>query len=67
MKLIFWHEFVDWNIFSRMRGEAGIVKKKLQTLAKDSEDHKSSIGKMTVENQVRANIQNSLINNSDLV
>lgn len=35
-----------------MRGEAGIVKKKLQTLAKDSEDHKSSIGKMTAENQV---------------
>ena len=35
----------------RLRGEAGIVKKKLQAVLKDTDEHKSSIQKMSMENQ----------------
>lgn len=43
----------------RLRGESGIVKKKLQSVIRDTEDHKSSIQKMTVENQkLHATIRN---------
>ena len=35
----------------RLRGEAGIVKKKLQAVLKDTDEHKSSIQRMSLENQ----------------
>ena len=35
----------------RLRGEAGIVKKKLQAVLKDTDEHKSSMQKMSLENQ----------------
>lgn len=34
-----------------MRGEAGIVKKKLGAVLKDTDEHKAAIAKMTAENQ----------------
>ena len=39
----------DANV--RLRGEAGIVKKKLQSVTKDTEEYKTNITKMTTENQ----------------
>ena len=39
----------DANV--RLRGEAGIVKKKLQSVTKDTEEFKTNITKMTTENQ----------------
>ena len=35
----------------RLRGEAGIVKKKLGAVLKDTDEHKANIAKMTNENQ----------------
>ena len=35
----------------RLRGEAGIVKKKLQAVLKDTDEHKSNMQKMSLENQ----------------
>ena len=35
----------------RLRGEAGIVKKKLQAVLKDTDEHKTNMQKMTLENQ----------------
>lgn len=43
----------------RLRGEAGIVKKKLQTVAKDAEEHRGNIQKMGNENQkLQSSIRN---------
>ena len=35
----------------RLRGETGIIRKKLQSVMKDTEEYKQNIGKMTTENQ----------------
>ena len=35
----------------RLRGEAGIVKKKLQAVLKDTDEHKTNMQKMSLENQ----------------
>ena len=43
----------------RLRGESGIVKKKLQSVMKDTDDYKTNIAKMSTENQkLHATIKN---------
>ena len=51
----------------RLRGEGGIVKKKLQSVMKDTEEYKTNIAKMTTENQkLHSTIKNMEKDISDL-
>ena len=51
----------------RLRGEGGIVKKKLQSVMKDTDEYKTNIAKMTTENQkLHSTIKNMEKDISDL-
>ena len=51
----------------RLRGEGGIVKKKLQGVMKDTDEYKTNIAKMTTENQkLHSTIKNMEKDISDL-